>query len=275
MPGKNPEKRARSSSSIRGSSSLNDPSSSAYFKPHRSVEYAERNSDDDEEKEFKKTAERAKKMKLPGTPLAIQKSPSSRRSEIPARTYTNNLEGNLATLKLSDLEVPPQHSRNQGRSRTGGEPVSGSKARETQSSPRPMGCFKILSGTHYKLEKYSQNVRDEERRGTYHYRCQISRRCHDIHLTTVNEIENHIRAQHTEDLCGYIGNSDARKEHVRVSPCYDGSRRRKDLETNTRRAATVKEKVMEKDILGSGSASAKKLVLSNTNTGEANKPKKR
>ncbi|KAF7879566.1 hypothetical protein EAF04_000761 [Stromatinia cepivora] len=157
---------------------------------------------------------------------------SSRSERTPARSITNtdNNVKAMSSLKLSDPSRDRSDSRKQVPSNSRSGPVSGSssssKAREPGISSRDntnenrgsQGThrgFKILPGKHYTLEKYPKDAEDEDRRGKTHYVCLVSRRCRDLHITMLKDVEQHLRDCHWEALGGSVANSETRGKERR------------------------------------------------------------
>ncbi|CAD6442691.1 b2871f7c-9d46-4b75-afbe-e7958ef4ee83 [Sclerotinia trifoliorum] len=267
-----PEKRARapsnSSSSepdLNDAALYNDHPLEAQFEARRKYEATLArtprgygyDSDTDDTKEFKKTAERVKNMKTPektpssrkgrakadaprtkssrtsttsshiqGTPAdptRKEKTPagSSRSERTPAESNTNtdNVKA-MSALKLSnphnDHSETNRQVQSSGRSGPSGpsssstsrplEPTGTShpKSHETRVSAtqRTHSGSKILPGRHYTLEKYPIDHEDVERRGKTHYVCLVSRRCRELRIDMLRDVEKHLREFHYEALGG-------------------------------------------------------------------------
>ncbi|APA10202.1 predicted protein [Sclerotinia sclerotiorum 1980 UF-70] len=148
----------------------------------------------------------------PADPLRKEKTPAdpSRSERTPARSKANsdNLKA-MSSLKLSNTPQDRPDTRKQVPSSSRSGPTSSSnsstsKSRETRDSAfqRTRSAFKIYPGRHYTLERYPMNHKDVERRGKTHYVCLVSKRCENLRINILKDMEKHLEDSHYEALGG-------------------------------------------------------------------------
>lgn len=248
-------------------------------------------SDSDDMKQFKKlsrdVAEEAKKqparrearanpIKKTKTTSASASTGKAPRVETPTRRDAAS-DGTIEGMAKLNLSGNPRDNRNEERSdarRTaasgsGSGSGSGSKAEPSgtgnNNANENLGhkgpCFRLLSGKHYSLEEYSSSGSDGKKQKKYHYiclvgKCKSRRVCKD----RLVDIEAHIKENHMEPLCGFIGKREDRTEHIRTSKCHEGSDRRINSEKERIRYEAAKKN--EK-----GAAKKKEKEAASTSTG--------